>query len=346
LFHRRAQAADRDGHAVRDLARQGRGILQVDDSGDELIVLHRQRPAAECDDTPHVIARQQAFERSRTDDTRGSGDDHGLHDCVQRAFCRNLERLKGNNPEAQPARTPALPGAAAACAVVWLVFTGCARAETTPPHAAQPEAVSPATRCGELAACASEALRDALVRASAQPHNTWRDIEPLSPDGTLNGYIEISRGEHTKWEFDIGANRREVDRKLPDSMSGYPVNYGFVPQTLSYDGDPFDVLMLGPPVAGGSLVRGTIVGILYMDDEKGPDMKVVISAVDARGQPEHALSSDEQTRIGDWFAGYKRHEADRGKWSKVLGWGNATEGRRMVDVTHDFFEAGLAQHPK
>ena len=50
----------------------------------------------------------------------------------------------------------------------------------------------------------------------------------------------------------MGANRRAMDRTIPAEVGGYPVNYGFVPQTVSYDGDPFDVLVLGPPIEGGT----------------------------------------------------------------------------------------------
>jgi inorganic pyrophosphatase len=167
----------------------------------------------------------------------------------------------------------------------------------------------------------------------------WRDTEPLGADGTLVGYVEITRGERTKWEFDIAANRRAVDRVMNESVGGYPVNYGFVPQTISFDGDPFDVLVLGPPLAGGELVRGRIVGILYMDDEKGPDMKVVMSPV--AGPVE--LTDADRASIGGFFDVYKEPERAEGKWSKVLGWGPAADGRQMVEKTHGFFEQGRAR---
>ena len=106
----------------------------------------------------------------------------------------------------------------------------------------------------------------------------WRDTPPTNSDGTVNGYIEIARGDRRKWEFDINANARAIDRVIPEDVGGYPVNYGFVPQTISYDGDPFDVLVLGPPLAGGTMVRGVVVGLMHMEDEKGLDLKVVLSA--------------------------------------------------------------------
>jgi hypothetical protein len=70
-------------------------------------------------------------------------------------------------------------------------------------------------------------------------------------------------------EFDIGANLLTLDRVIPEDVDGYPVNYGFVPQTISYDGDPFDALALGPALPGGTLVDGVVVGVLLMEDEKG-----------------------------------------------------------------------------
>ena len=68
------------------------------------------------------------------------------------------------------------------------------------------------------------------------------------------------------------------------------MNYGFVPQTVSYDGDPFDILVLGPPIAGGSLVRGVIVGLMLMEDEKGLDSKVVVSVAEPDGTPKYPLT--------------------------------------------------------
>ena len=66
-------------------------------------------------------------------------------------------------------------------------------------------------------------------------HDTiWRDTPPTNADGTVNAYIEIARGDRRKWEFDMRANARAIDRMMPEEVGGYPVNYGFVPQTVSY----------------------------------------------------------------------------------------------------------------
>ena len=186
-----------------------------------------------------------------------------------------------------------------------------------------------------LPAVATTALARSLAAASPHATHVWRDTVPINADRTVNGYIEIAKGDRQKWEFDMGANVRKIDRVMPEDVGGYPVNYGFVPQTVSYDGDPFDVLVLGPPLPDGQVVRGVIVGVMFMEDEKGLDSKVVLSRTDASGRPLHALTSDVQREIGDYFARYKKHQP--GAFSKVPGWGSAAEGLAYVTMTHAFF---------
>ena len=174
----------------------------------------------------------------------------------------------------------------------------------------------------------------AAARAHLRQH-VWRDTAPRNVDGTVNAYIEIAMGDRRKWELDMRANARAIDRMIPESVGGYPVNYGFVPQTVSYDGDPFDALVLGPPIAGGTMVRGIVVGLMYMEDEKGLDSKVVLSAAGADGRPLYALTTAEQERIGGYFARYKQHEP--GAYSKVPGWGSVAQGAALVTRAHTFF---------
>jgi inorganic pyrophosphatase len=186
-----------------------------------------------------------------------------------------------------------------------------------------------------LPAPATAALATSLKAAAAHATHVWRDTAPTNPDGTVNAYIEIARGDRRKWEFDMGANARAIDRMIPTDIGGYPVNYGFVPQTVSYDGDPFDALVLGPPLPDGRFVRGVIVGVMFMEDEKGLDSKVVLSRTDASGRALHALTSQVQREIGDYFKRYKQHQP--GAFSKVPGWGTAAEGLAYVTTTHTFF---------
>jgi inorganic pyrophosphatase len=187
-----------------------------------------------------------------------------------------------------------------------------------------------------LPAVATAQLAKSLEAAKPQKAHRWRDTPPVNADGTVNGYIEIPRGETRKYEFDMAANARRVDRVMPGTLGGYPVNYGFVPQSVSYDGDPFDILVLGPPLPGGEFVKGAIVGVMFMEDEKGPDSKVVVSPLDRAGKPRYSLTAADKKRIGDYFARYKEHEP--GKFSKMYGWGTAAEGLAHVRITHQFFE--------
>jgi len=186
-----------------------------------------------------------------------------------------------------------------------------------------------------LPAAAVSQLARSLEASSLHAPHLWRDTPPVNEDGSVNAYVEIPRGERRKWEFDMRANALALDRVIPAAIGGYPVNYGFVPQTLSYDGDPFDVLVLGPPLPEGRFVRGITVGVMFMNDEKGLDSKIVISPVDRQGRPLHGLTAARQREIGDYFARYKRDQA--GKFSTVSGWGSRNEGLSFVATMHAFF---------
>jgi inorganic pyrophosphatase len=183
---------------------------------------------------------------------------------------------------------------------------------------------------------AAQQLTRSLTDARGYRHHLWRDVPPLNADGTVNAYIEIFRGDRRKWEFDMRHNRRAIDRVMPRALGGYPVNYGFVPQTISYDGDPFDVLVLGPALPGGELVRGVIVGLMQMEDEKGLDSKVVLSPIGPNGRATYELTSAIRDEIGGYFRRYKEDEP--GKFSRVPGWGSVADGRDYVTTTHAFFQ--------
>lgn len=187
----------------------------------------------------------------------------------------------------------------------------------------------------ELPPAAVAQLSKSLAESRKYAMHLWRDTPPRNADGTINAYIEIARGDRRKWEFSMAANARAIDRVMPENVGGYPVNYGFVPQTVSYDGDPFDVLVLGPPIEGGRLVRGAIVGLFLMDDEKGSDGKVVLSTIGPDGRPVQRLREEEQRVIAEYFRRYKLHET--GKFSRVDGWGSAADGLALVNTTHAFF---------
>ena len=170
-----------------------------------------------------------------------------------------------------------------------------------------------------LPAAATSKLRASLKAASAHKKHLWRDT-PTFDGELLNGIIEIPRGERRKFEFDMARNTPAVDRVMPEKVGGYAVNYGIIPQTVSYDGDPFDVLVLGPPIGSGQLVKGVAVGLMQFEDETGLDSKVVISRVGADGRPLHELTDGEKTRIADYFNRYKRDDDDPKTFATVPGW--------------------------
>ncbi|MEQ8279278.1 MAG: inorganic diphosphatase [Deltaproteobacteria bacterium] len=166
--------------------------------------------------------------------------------------------------------------------------------------------------------------------SSVASDHQWRDV-PAYDGELVNAYIEIPRGTSDKYEFDLAKNERVVDRVLDPSLGGYPTNYGFIPQTMAFDGDPYDVLVLGPPLEGGTIVKTRIVALMHMDDEKGPDPKLVLVPVDT----ELTLDDAEKKRIATWFDGYKKFEPD--KWAKVTGWSDAAAAKAALDSVVEFY---------
>ena len=151
----------------------------------------------------------------------------------------------------------------------------------------------------------------------------------------FNVIIEIpAHGEPIKYEVDKDTGAMFVDRFMSTAMH-YPCNYGYVPHTLSDDGDPVDVLVITPiPLLTGVVVRCRPVGMLKMEDEAGIDAKVLAVPIDKltnlyrdiespRDLPESILH-----QISHFFAHYKDLEA--GKWVKIQGWVGAEEAKAEV----------------
>lgn len=151
----------------------------------------------------------------------------------------------------------------------------------------------------------------------------------------INVLIEIPAfSEPVKYEFDKEANLLVVDRFMSTAMQ-YPANYGFVPNTLSEDGDPVDVLVVTPvPLRHGAVIRCRPVGMLKMTDESGVDAKIIAVPVDkltplyqhikeASDLPELLLK-----QIAHFFEHYK--DLEKGKWVKVDGWANAAAAKQEV----------------
>lgn len=141
----------------------------------------------------------------------------------------------------------------------------------------------------------------------------------------VNVIIEIpAQAGMIKYEMDKSSGLLSVDRFLPTAMY-YPANYGFVPNTLSGDGDPVDVLVITPvPIQAGSLIRVRLIGVLNMEDESGQDRKVLalpikkICAQLAHLETLEDIPEILRKSIVHFFEQYKALEP--GKWVKISGW--------------------------
>lgn len=142
-------------------------------------------------------------------------------------------------------------------------------------------------------------------------------------------------GDPVKYELDKEAGVMYVDRFLHTPMF-YPGNYGFIPHTLSGDGDPVDVLVISRlPVMPGSVMRARPVGVLKMEDDGGEDEKI-IAVPHHKLYPYHDDVEDIddvhkilRDNISHFFTHYK--DLEPGKWSKIQGWGNAAEAAKMIE---------------
>ena len=155
------------------------------------------------------------------------------------------------------------------------------------------------------------------------------------PPNDVNVIVEVPvGGEPIKYEMDKEAGTMVVDRFLYTPMR-YPGNYGFVPHTLSDDGDPIDVLVPNQrPIVPGAVMNCRPVGVLMMEDESGGDEKIVAvpSTHLSRRYEDVADVMDlpEITRqqIQHFFERYK--DLEPGKWVKVVRWEGAQAARRMI----------------
>ncbi|MBI3773372.1 MAG: inorganic diphosphatase [Gammaproteobacteria bacterium] len=159
----------------------------------------------------------------------------------------------------------------------------------------------------------------------------------------INVIIEIpANSDPVKYEMDKDSGAIFVDRFMATAMF-YPCNYGFVPHTLSEDGDPVDVLVVAPHrLVTGSVIRCRPVGMLKMTDESGVDAKIVAVPVTkltdlyAHVQGINDLPKQLLAQIGHFFEQYKALE--KGKWVKVDGWVDTEEAKQEIVASIKRFE--------
>ena len=166
---------------------------------------------------------------------------------------------------------------------------------------------------------------------------SYNNISPgMTPPEDLNVIIEIpAHSAPVKYEIDKDTDAITVDRFMPVSMS-YPANYGYIPGTMSEDGDPLDVLVITPyPVIAGAVVRSRPVGILQMADEAGTDAKIIACA-----HPKLTVAYDDikdidqvppllRNQIEHFFENYKKLE--KGKWVKIDKWADKATALAVIE---------------
>jgi len=151
----------------------------------------------------------------------------------------------------------------------------------------------------------------------------------------FNVIIEIPmRGDPIKYEVDKETGAIFVDRFMSTAMH-YPCNYGYIPRTLSEDGDPCDVLVLSPmPLITGVVVRCRPIGMLRLDDEMGGDAKILAVPIDKLSSLYRSIRSPRDLpelqlqQISHFFEHYK--DLEPGKWVRVGSWVEAEDAKKEI----------------
>src|SRR5690606_22072671 len=156
-----------------------------------------------------------------------------------------------------------------------------------------------------------------------------------NPPEDVNVIIEVPvGGQPIKYEMDKDAGVLVVDRFLYTPMT-YPGNYGFVPHTLSDDGDPIDVLVCNTrPLMPGSVINVRPIGVLVMEDDGGKDEKIIaVPSPKLTRRYEHVFNHTDLPeitlqQIQHFFEHYK--DLEPGKWVKIGGWRDSTVAKQMI----------------
>ena len=161
----------------------------------------------------------------------------------------------------------------------------------------------------------------------------------------VNVIIEVPMGsDPVKYEFDKDAGAIMVDRFVQTAMF-YPCNYGFIPTTLSKDGDPVDVLVIANnPIITGAVIKARPIGVLMMEDESGQDEKILAVPTTKLDPYFSNIKSYKDlpevlvNRIKHFFENYKALE--KGKWVKVEGWEDEEAAKAIIQEGKHLYESG------
>ena len=156
-----------------------------------------------------------------------------------------------------------------------------------------------------------------------------------NPPEQVNVIIEVPLGTHPiKYELDKDSGALFVDRFIHTNMY-YPCNYGFIPHTLSGDGDPADVLVVSTaPVMAGAVISVRPIGVLMMEDDGGLDEKI-LAVPTSKTYPYYDnvkeysdLPEILQMQIKHFFEHYK--DLEKGKWVKIQGWKGKDDACKLI----------------
>jgi len=152
----------------------------------------------------------------------------------------------------------------------------------------------------------------------------------------VNVVIEVPMNSNypIKYEIDKKSSAIFVDRFISTPMQ-YPCNYGFIPHTLSEDGDPIDVLVVSDfPVVPGSIIESRPIGVLIMEDEKGKDEKIIavpirrLNSVYSEMESKDDIPKTLLDKILHFFERYK--DLEDGKWVKIKGFEDVDKAKELI----------------
>lgn len=177
--------------------------------------------------------------------------------------------------------------------------------------------------------------------------NLFKDVSAgENPPDKINVVIDIPKGSNNKYEYQEEKGYFKLDRTLYSSLF-FPFEYGFIPQTMSGDGDSLDVVLLTSyPTFPGCVISARPIGLLLMKDEEGTDNKVIAvpsEKVDPRFKEVQKIEDvGEHLRkeIELFFADYKKLEKEKYKFVKIEGWEGVEKAKEIINKAVEKYAGG------
>ncbi|HBY69699.1 MAG TPA: inorganic diphosphatase [Flavobacteriaceae bacterium] len=171
------------------------------------------------------------------------------------------------------------------------------------------------------------------------------DDIPISDDGFhhVNCIIEIPKGTNTKYEYDEDLNIFKLDRCLVSSLQ-YPINYGFIPQTLALDNDPLDVLVFNhDPIDRASLVSCRVLGVLGFIDGGEVDNKIIAVPNWSPVEKYKTVHDIESCHLKIYRQFFRIYKIDRDSDTKVGEWKSKGVAMQIVKDSHERWKKANAE---